>query len=173
MERTQANAQPEESHRQSAALARHGRASASVEAQVRTWLGEIADRLERNRPAAELTATARLAVLQATTMNPVLSRALRIAAPEITEPITRRDYAARLREIVASTPAGEPSLLERYAAATQRCRNVAKEIGFRDCDTNPRWRAADREAEAIWQEALAAGHTREQLTAASRGKADD
>ncbi|MEV1063405.1 hypothetical protein [Streptomyces sp. NPDC050263] len=170
MERTQ-SAVPEEPQ-QSTAIARHGHPSASVEAQVRRWLGEIADRLEHNRPAAELTPTARLAVLQATTMDPVLSHALNTAAPEITGPITRRDYAASLRAVLDGTPAGQPSLLERYAAATQRCRDIAKDIGFRDCDTNPRWRAADRQAEAVWKQALAAGHTSEQLTAASRGKAD-
>jgi hypothetical protein len=171
MERTQSDAVPAEP-KQSTATARYGRRTSSVEEQVRTWLGEIAERLEHNRPAADLTATARLALLQATTLDPVLSRALRIAAPGVTGKITRRDYAARLRAIVASTPAGEASLLERYAAATQRCRDIAAEIDWHDCDTHPRWRAADREAEAIWQEALAAGHTREQLTAASRGKTD-
>lgn len=101
MERTQPSPQPEDPRRQSTALARHGRATASVQAQVRTWLGEIADRLERNRPAAQLTATALTAVLQATTLDAVLGRALRDAAPEVddAEPITRREYAARLRAI--------------------------------------------------------------------------
>jgi len=175
MERTQPSPQPEGARRQSAALVRHGRPNTSVEAQVRAWLGEIADRLERNRPAAVLTATARVAVLQATTMDPVLGRALRIAAPEVDDakPITRRAYAARLREIAAGTPQDQPaSLLDRYAAATQRCRAIAQEVGHRDCDTHPRWRAADREAEAVWKEALAAGHSAEELTAASRAKGD-
>ncbi|MDX5570260.1 hypothetical protein PYK79_52885 [Streptomyces sp. ID05-04B] len=171
MERTQPSPQPEGARRQSTALARHGRATASVETQVRTWLGEIADRLERNRPAAELTAVARIAVLQATTLDPVLGRALRIAAPEVDQPVTRRAYAARLRAIAAGTPT-EPSLLEQYAAATARCREIAKEIGHRDCDTHPRWRTADRAAESLWKQALAAGHTADELTAASRAQDD-
>ncbi|MFE1925826.1 hypothetical protein ACFW91_25045 [Streptomyces asoensis] len=103
MERTQPNARPEAPHHQSRSLARYGRAAASVEAQVRTWLGEIADRLEHNRPDEKLTDVARTAVLQATTMDPVLSRALRIAAPEIDAPISRREYAARLREIAGGS----------------------------------------------------------------------
>jgi hypothetical protein len=80
-------------------LPRYGRGRAHTEAQARTLLGEVADRLERNRPDEPLTATARLAVLQAATLDPVLGRALRIATPEITGPITRVAYAARLREI--------------------------------------------------------------------------
>lgn len=167
MERTQPGAVPE-GHRP-ASHARRGRGEAEVQAQVCTMLGEIADRLERSRPDQRLTATGRLAVLQATTMDPVLGRALQVAAPEIISPVTRTAYAARLREIAAV----EPSLLDRYAAATQRCRDIAKEIGFRDSDTDPRWRAADRKAEAIWKEALAAGHTADELTAASRAKTDD
>ncbi|MFF8485186.1 hypothetical protein [Streptomyces antibioticus] len=82
-------------------LPAHGRGQAHVEAQVRTMLGKIAARLEHNRPDQPLTATARLAVLQATTMDPVLARALRITAPEITGPVTRAAYAARLRQILA------------------------------------------------------------------------
>jgi hypothetical protein len=95
MERTQSNPPPEGPP----PLARYGRGRASAEAQVRTMLGEIADRLERNRPDQPLTATARIAVLQATTMDPVLGRALNLACPEITGPVTRTAYAARLREI--------------------------------------------------------------------------
>ncbi|WP_330349604.1 hypothetical protein [Streptomyces sp. NBC_00582] len=95
MERTQSSPPPEAP----SPLARYGRGQAHVDAQVRTMLGEIAERLERNRPDQPLTATARIAVLQATTMDPVLSRALNLACPEITGHITRTAYAARLREI--------------------------------------------------------------------------
>ncbi|QJT01773.1 hypothetical protein G9272_16855 [Streptomyces asoensis] len=80
---------------------RYGRGHSTVEALVRTMLGEIADRLERHRTDEPLTPTGRAAAIQATTLDPVLSR----AAPEITEPITRAAYAEILRTI--AQPAAE------------------------------------------------------------------
>lgn len=87
----------------------------SVEAQVRTMLGEIADRLERSRSEQTLTDTGRIAVIQATTMDPVLSRALRAAAPPVTEPITRGAYAARLRQIVSGAQPQPPAHVTGFA----------------------------------------------------------
>lgn len=62
-------------------------------------LGEMADRLEANRPDNPFNATGRIAIIQATTMDPRLGRALREQAPEVTGETTRRQYAAQLREI--------------------------------------------------------------------------
>lgn len=71
----------------------------TTRAIVQRLLGEIADRLETHSPDRQLTAVSRIAVIQATTMDPRLGRALREQAPEITGTVTRRAYAAKLREI--------------------------------------------------------------------------
>lgn len=75
------------------------RTAASRAAIVRTLLGEIADRLEANRPNNPFTATGRIAIIQATTMDAQLGRALREQAPEVVGEITRSQYAALLRQI--------------------------------------------------------------------------
>jgi len=62
------------------------------------------------------------------------------------------------------TPA-ESSLLTRYAAASQTCRDIAQQIGP-GYDDNTRWRAAEREAEHLWKQARAAGHTVDEILAA-------
>lgn len=62
-------------------------------------LDEIADRLEANRPDNPFTATSRIAIIQATTMDPRLGRALREQAPDVIGDITRSQYAAQLRKI--------------------------------------------------------------------------
>ncbi|MER7974981.1 hypothetical protein ABTX35_39260 [Streptomyces sp. NPDC096080] len=50
---------------------------------------------------AKLREIGRLALIQATTMDPVLSRALRAAVPEVTsaQTVVRREFAAQLRTI--------------------------------------------------------------------------
>lgn len=83
----------------SAPTARYGRGTAATNRLVRQMLGEIADRLEANRPDRQIGSIGRHALIQATTMDPTLARALRAQAPEITSPVIRRDYAAQLREI--------------------------------------------------------------------------
>lgn len=61
----------------------------------------------------------------------------------------------------------QPTVLDRYAAANQACRDIAAEIGV-DYETHPRWRAAERVAEQLWQQAREAGHTVKTITAAGR-----
>jgi len=61
------------------------------------------------------------------------------------------------------------TLLDRYAAANQNCRGIAQEVGV-DHDEDPRWRAAEREAEHLWKQARAAGHTVAEILAAGRPK---
>lgn len=65
-------------------------------------LGEMAGRLETHRPNATITTIGRHALLQATTMDPPVLRALRQHAPEIDVALTRRQYAARLRTAAAT-----------------------------------------------------------------------
>ncbi|MGW2170388.1 hypothetical protein ACWC1C_07630 [Streptomyces sp. NPDC001705] len=75
------------------------RTKAQTQALIKQLLGEMADRLETNRPNAPINVISRHALLQATTMDPPLLRALRAAAPEIEHTRIRRDYAAELRQI--------------------------------------------------------------------------
>ncbi|MFJ2007027.1 hypothetical protein [Streptomyces chartreusis] len=76
-----------------------GRGQAFVNAEVKRMLTAIADRLETRRPDQPLTATARLAVIQATTMDPVLFRALNDRVPQVGKPLLRKDFAVQVREI--------------------------------------------------------------------------
>ncbi|MEU9245843.1 hypothetical protein [Streptomyces sp. NPDC048385] len=98
MERTQADALPEDLP-PSTADPRHGYGQDSTDAQVRTMLGEMADLLEDKRPDEPITTIGRLALIQATTLDPVLSRALGAVVPEITGSVVRKDFAVRLRAI--------------------------------------------------------------------------
>ncbi|MGW5509912.1 hypothetical protein ACWEV9_19370 [Streptomyces albogriseolus] len=78
--------------------ARYGRRPGATSRLVRQMLHEMADKLERVRPDEPITTIGRHALLQATTMDPPLLRALREVAPEIDGELIRRDYAAQLRE---------------------------------------------------------------------------
>jgi hypothetical protein len=80
--------------------ARHGLPSAQQRRIVRQMLGEMANRLEVNRPDKPFNAVSRIAVIQATTMDPSLGRALRDLAPVVIGETTRRAYAAELRKVL-------------------------------------------------------------------------
>ncbi len=67
-----------------------------TEEQVSAYVRQIVARLTTHRPDMALTPTARIAVIQATTMSPPLAAALRARLPEATGQITRAAYAARL-----------------------------------------------------------------------------
>lgn len=90
-----------------------------TEDMVRQLLTEIADRLATNRPDAPFTGTSRIAALQAATMSPPLSEALRARCPEPTEPTTRGAYARLLRALVAE-------LAEAGRRTAQACANCAQ-----------------------------------------------
>lgn len=61
----------------------------------------------------------------------------------------------------------QPNLVDQYAAANQTCRDIAKQIGP-GYDEHPDWRAAERTTEHLWAQARDAGHTVDELMAASR-----
>lgn len=61
----------------------------------------------------------------------------------------------------------QPTLLDRYAATNQTCRDIAAEVGAH-YDEDPRWRAAEREAERLWTQAREAGHAVAEILAAGR-----
>lgn len=70
-----------------------------IRPQIRRMLAEMASRLETNRPGQPITTIGRHALIQATTMDPALTPALRAQVPEIAGQVVRREYAAQLREI--------------------------------------------------------------------------
>lgn len=78
----------------------------TLEQQMHTMLLEMANKLETVRPGEPITTIGRYALLQATTMDPPLLRALRERVPDIDGEMIRRDYAAVLRDLAgpAATP---------------------------------------------------------------------
>lgn len=96
---------------------RYGRGQHLVDSQVRRMLLEMAERLETRRPDEPITAIGRQALIQATTMDPPLARALRAKAPEITGELIRRDYAATLRQVAADMGSPLPTRAEPSQAS--------------------------------------------------------
>lgn len=94
----------------------HGRPTGQTLAVVEQLLGEMAGRLETIRPGATITTIGRHALLQATTMDPPVLRALREHAPEIEVALTRRQYAARLRQAATAVARGDTQETLRLAA---------------------------------------------------------
>lgn len=65
--------------------------------------------------------------------------------------------------------AGQPTPeLATYAQAAQNCRDIAQQVGVRNCDDDLNWRAAELVANARYDEAIAAGHTHAELSAADK-----
>lgn len=96
---------------------RYGRGQHLVDSQVRQMLLEMAERLETRRPDEPITTIGRHALIQATTMDPPLARALRTKAPEITGEQVRREYAAELRKVSAGMGSPLPTRAEPSQAS--------------------------------------------------------
>lgn len=58
--------------------------------------------------------------------------------------------------------------LAAYAQAVQNCRDIAQEVGVRNCDDDLNWRAAELVANTRHDEAIAAGHSYDELSKAGR-----
>ncbi|WP_435218386.1 hypothetical protein [Streptomyces sp. bgisy034] len=127
---------------------RYERGQAATNAQVKRMLIDMAVRLEARRPDQPLTPVARVAVIQATTMDPVLGRALRARCPEITSPVTRSAYAARLRQAaeLLDDPGRRRPRAERVAELHAECDGDYAE-GLKHLDLNGH-RSADLLADA-------------------------
>ncbi len=98
--------------------ARYGRPRSQKARLVRQMLGEMAERLENERPDQEFTPVARIALLQMTTTLPSIVPLLREQAPEVTARITRREYAALLRKITKPATTGAPTCCRMPMVAT-------------------------------------------------------
>jgi hypothetical protein len=58
--------------------------------------------------------------------------------------------------------------VDAYAQAAQDCRDIAAQVGVRNCDSDPEWRASEYEAEQRYAEARSAGHSVDELLKAGR-----
>jgi hypothetical protein len=58
--------------------------------------------------------------------------------------------------------------LTAYAEAAQTCRDIAAQVGVRNCDDSPEWRAAEQHANDLYEQARAAGHSTDDLLKAGR-----
>jgi len=67
-------------------------------------------------------------------------------------------------------PSQPTPALDAYAQASQNCRDIAQQVGVRNCDDDLNWRAAELVAEARWKDAEAAGHSVDELLKAGRKK---
>ncbi|MFJ8995577.1 hypothetical protein ACIRQH_34880 [Streptomyces sp. NPDC102279] len=70
-------------------------------------------------------------------------------------------------EPTPTTVATTPALVAQYAAAMQKQLAIQRRIG-KDYDLTAEWRQAQRTCDRIWTEARDAGHTVDELLAASR-----
>jgi hypothetical protein len=133
------------------------------EAGLRALLILMADRLAAEEPDEPMTEGVRLQLADELTEGEDPQRSALLARSILAAPGgTRSEYAQLLR-----TRADTLDLVGRYAAANQRCRDIGQQVGVRHCDEDPQWRAAEREAEALWKQARAAGHTAADLIAAA------
>jgi hypothetical protein len=55
-----------------------------------------------------------------------------------------------------------------YAQAAQTSRATAADIGVRNCDDDPNWRAAETNANQLFDQALNAGHSYDTVLKAGR-----
>lgn len=68
-----------------------------------------------------------------------------------------------------STPQPQHSpAVAAYAQAAQNCRDIAAEVGIRNCDDDLNWRAAELVANARFDEALDAGHSYDEVLKAGQ-----
>jgi len=133
------------------------------EASLRALLILMADRLAAEEPHEPMAEGSRLQLAHELTEGEDPQRSALLARSILAAPgATRSEYAQLLR-----TQADTLDLVARYAAANQRCRDIGQQIGVRHCDEDPKWRAAEREAEALWKQARAVGHTAAALIAAA------
>ncbi|MEH0417849.1 hypothetical protein [Streptomyces sp. B21-083] len=62
----------------------------------------------------------------------------------------------------------QPDPVAAYAQAAQACRDIAQQVGVRNCDDDPTWRAAELVANTRYDEAVNAGHSVDAVLKAGR-----
>ncbi|WP_225825625.1 hypothetical protein [Streptomyces naphthomycinicus] len=68
------------------------------------------------------------------------------------------------------TPQQPSPALQAYTQASQNCRDIAAEVGVRNCDDDLNWRAAELVAEDRFSDAQAAGHSIDEILKAGRAR---
>ncbi|WP_037616387.1 hypothetical protein [Streptomyces aureus] len=142
--------------------------SPTGEATLRALLITMADRLKGEVPgdpmieAHRLDLARELAGRDTDLRDALLARTVHVA-PDA----TRGEYAGVLLAVADTL-----DLPARYAAAVQKCRDIAQQVGVKNCDDSAEWRAAEIAANELWTKAREAGHTTATLMATSAIKAD-
>ncbi|WP_406365244.1 hypothetical protein [Streptomyces sp. NBC_00645] len=132
------------------------------EAGLRALLIGLADRLAAEDPDEPMTDRSRLDLARQLTEGKDPQHSALLARTVHRAPgATRSQYAQLLR-----ADADGLDLVARYVAANQRSSEIGQQAGIR-YDEDPRWRMADRDAEALWMLARKAGHSVDELCAAS------
>ena len=68
-----------------------------------------------------------------------------------------------------STPQPQHSpAVDAYGHAAQDCRDIAQQVGVRNCDLDPEWRASEYEAEQRYTDARDAGYSAAEVLKAGR-----
>lgn len=62
----------------------------------------------------------------------------------------------------------QPPEVTAYAQAAQSCRDIAAEVGVRNCDADPDWKAAEQTANDLFAKAVNAGHNVDDVLKAGR-----
>lgn len=62
----------------------------------------------------------------------------------------------------------QPPEIAAYAQAAQTCRDIAAEVGIRNCDDDLDWKAAEWRANDLYDKAVAAGHNTDEVLKAGR-----
>lgn len=60
--------------------------------------------------------------------------------------------------------------LAAYGQAAQDCRDIAQQVGVRSCDADPDWKAAEWRANDLFDKAVTAGHSYDEVLKAGRKK---
>ncbi|MEV6014710.1 hypothetical protein [Streptomyces sp. NPDC051997] len=140
----------------------HPQPTPTNEATLRALLTAMAAHLTTEEPAEPMTERARLDLVRDLTDSHEAAHADLLARTVHVAPgATRRQYAEILR-----TVADGLDLVHRYAAAVERGRDLAGEIGDRH-DEHPAWVSNQRQVAELFTKARDAEHTVGALMAAT------
>ena len=59
-------------------------------------------------------------------------------------------------------------VLAAYADANQQCRDIAANVGIDNCESDPDWQAANGRVNDLYDQALTAGHSVDEILEAGR-----
>lgn len=137
------------------------------EATLRALLTTMADRLTNEEPDDPMTEAGRLDLARELAGRDTdIHTSLLASSVHVAPGATRGQYAAVLLAVADTL-----DLINRYAASSQLCRDIAQRVGLRECDDSQEWRDAETESNRLWDLAHEAGHSSAELLAAGKAKA--